>query len=583
MATLRILFPLAANSCPNTPPRGKLFILLGIGAAKIGPSMSECSRCQQKRVQASHPGGVSTFSCRVISEISVLHDLSASLSRSFELDQTLELLFGRLESVRELRHGLLTVVNRETGRLVADASCAPKSAPPNTDVGGLSEGVIGATIAQRNPRVIDTTGPEINELNAWEKQWLALSPVNGGLLLIVPIQHGSEQVGSLAFVRALATANSVESDVQLLTLVAGQVGLAVRLRQITKERIDSLREENHRLQESIKRSLIPEGMIGKSSAMRMVYFHVDQVADSKTTVLIRGETGVGKERIAQAIWQGGARRSRPFVRVNCAALPESIIESELFGHEKGAFTGALALRKGRFELAHTGTLFLDEIGEISLATQAKLLRVLQEGTFERVGGVQPIKVDVRVVTATNRNLEEMIDQGRFRLDLYYRINVFPIYIPPLRERRSDLLELADYFLEKYSLENRKKVTRISTPAIDLLMAYHWPGNVRELENIIERAVILTQDGVIHSFHLPPTLQMAEPPKQGEVSQTLDATLATVEKEMIVEALKANRGIMAKAARQLGLTERTMGLRVKAHDIDAKRFRDASDPNTTSNP
>jgi len=197
--------------------------------------------------------------------------------------------------------------------------------------------------------------------------------------------------------------------------------------------------------------------------------------------------------------------------------------------------------------------------------------VLQEGSFERVGGTQTLKVDVRVITATNRNLEQMIEAGKFRVDLYYRINVFPIYVPPLRERRSDILELADYFLEKYSRQNGKSVVRISTPAIDMLMAYHWPGNVRELENVIERAVLLSQDGVVHGFHLPPTLQTAEAsgtaPK-GTLQEAVDA----VEREMIVEALKSNRGVMAKAARQLGLTERTMGLRVRKHTIDAERFR-----------
>jgi Nif-specific regulatory protein len=365
----------------------------------------------------------------------------------------------------------------------------------------------------------------------------------------------------------------LEAEMRVLMLIAGQVGLAVRFRQVAKERFESLVRENERLQDQIKKSFIPDGMIGRSSAMRLVYFHVDQVADSKTTVLIRGETGVGKERIAEAIWLGGVRRERAFVRVNCAALPESIIESELFGHEKGAFTGALALRKGRFELAHGGTLFLDEIGELSLATQAKLLRALQENTFERVGGTEPIKVDVRVITATNRNLEKMIDEGKFRLDLYYRINVFPIYVPPLRERKSDILELADYFLEKFSERGGKKVVRLSTPAIDMLMSYHWPGNVRELENVIERAVLLTQDGVVHGYHLPPTLQTAEASGTMPTARTLEEAVDAVEREMIVEALKTHRGVMAKAARQLGLTERVMGLRVKKHGIDPERFRD----------
>lgn len=546
--------------------------------------MTECRRCQGKSApptppdkdaaaRASSTSPVAPFSCRVISELGLLHDISASLSRGYELDQTLDLMFNRLETLRGLHRGLLTVVNRETHHLVAEGLCAHPLGDAARNVGPVGSGLIGGAVSRRSPDVVrDISALPPEASTEWEKTWLASAPQSAALL-ITPIQHGTETVGALSFLRAPAADSVIESDLQLLTLVAGQVGLAVRFRQIAQERLDTLRAENARLQEQIKRSFIPEGMIGKSSAMRMVYFHVDQVADSKTTVLIRGETGVGKERVAQAIWQGGARKTKPYVRVNCAALPESIIESELFGHEKGAFTGALALRKGRFELAHTGTLFLDEIGEISLATQAKLLRVLQEGVFERVGGTQSVKVDVRVITATNRNLEEMTEQGKFRLDLYYRINVFPIYIPPLRERRSDLLELADHFLEKYALQNRKRISRFSTPAIDMLMSYHWPGNVRELENIIERAVLLSQDGVIHGFHLPPTLQTGE--TSGTTPrQTLQTTLDAVEKEMIVEALKAHRGIMAKAARQLGLTERMMGLRVKAHDIDAKRFRDA---------
>jgi len=545
--------------------------------------MSDCRKCQENASASPAPAEVCDasaalpFSCRVVSELGLLQDLSSALSRGYELDQTLDQLFQRLEAVRGLCRGLLTVVNRETGQLIAESSCHYPLADNALIVGPVGAattgtGLIGQATASRAPLMVrDIATLSSSLLTAWEKDWLASAP-RPAALLIVPIQHGAETVGALAFFRQPASDVMLESDLRLLTLVAGQVGLAVRFRQIAKERLDTLRAENARLHAQIKNSLVPEGMIGRSSAMRMVYFHVDQVADSKTTVLIRGETGVGKERIAQAIWQGGSRKNKPFVRVNCAALPESIIESELFGHEKGAFTGALALRKGRFELAHTGTLFLDEFGEISLATQAKLLRVLQEGVFERVGGTQPIKVDVRVITATNRNLEEMTEQGKFRLDLYYRINVFPIYIPPLRERRSDLLELADFFLEKYSVQNRKRVARISTPAIDMLMAYHWPGNVRELENIIERAVLLTQDGVIHGFHLPPTLQTGEASGTAP-RQTLQQTLDAVEKEMLTEALKAHRGIMAKAARQLGLTERMIGLRVKAHDIDARRFRE----------
>jgi Nif-specific regulatory protein len=263
------------------------------------------------------------------------------------------------------------------------------------------------------------------------------------------------------------------------------------------------------------------------------------------------------------------------VKFNCAALPESIIESELFGHEKGAFTGAVAMRKGRFEIADGGTIFLDEIGDIPPSTQIKLLRVLQEKEFERVGSQTPMKCDVRIIAATSRNLEEMIEQEKLRVDLYYRLNVFPIYVPPLRERKSDLLLLADHFVEKFSKNSGKSVRRISTAAIDLLVSYHWPGNVRELENCIERAVLLCRGQSIEAHHLPPTLQKKDPSEKSSTG-TLDSAMAALEYEMIVAELKACEGNMAGAARNLGLTERQIGLRVKRFGIDFKRFRRADE-------
>jgi len=275
--------------------------------------------------------------------------------------------------------------------------------------------------------------------------------------------------------------------------------------------------------------------------------------------------------VAHAIHYNSRRAGKPFIKVNCAALPEAVIESELFGHEKGAFTGAVSARKGRFELADGGTLFLDEVGDLSAGLQIKLLRVLQEREFERVGGTSTLKVDVRLIAATNVELEQLIHSGRFRQDLYYRLNVFPIHIPPLRERKTDVLQLADFFVEKYGKANHKQVRRISTPAIDMLMSYHWPGNVRELENCIERAVLLSDDDVIHGHHLPPTLQTAE--ASGTAFRgRLTGSLAGVERELILDALKSYRGNMAKAARALGVSERVMGLRIRKYGIDIWRYR-----------
>jgi Nif-specific regulatory protein len=305
--------------------------------------------------------------------------------------------------------------------------------------------------------------------------------------------------------------------------------------------------------------------------MRQIFEQVTQVAGTNTTVLIRGESGTGKELIAHAIHYSSLRAKKPFVKVSCAALPESLIESELFGYEKGAFTGAEQRKKGRFELAEGGTLFLDEIGDVNLATQVKLLRVLQEREFERVGGIETIKASVRLVAATNKDLEKAIAAGTFREDLYYRLNVFTIFIPALRERKADLVLLVDHFLEKFAREHSRNIKRISTPAIDMLASYHWPGNVRELENTLERAVLMCDGEVIHSHHLPPSLQTAE--ASGTVTRvSLTDAVSAYEKDLIQDALKTTRGNRAKAARLLDSTERIINYKVKQYGIDAKRFR-----------
>lgn len=280
---------------------------------------------------------------------------------------------------------------------------------------------------------------------------------------------------------------------------------------------------------------------------------------------------MGKELIADAIHQNSPRKNEAFIKVNCAALPENLIESELFGHEKGAFTGAVAQRIGRFEAANKGTIFLDEFGEIPLSTQVKLLRVIQQREIERVGGTNPVKVDVRIVCATNRNLEALIVSGSFREDLYYRINVFPVFVPALRERINDIPVLANHFIEKFNKRHGKNIKRITSMAIDMLMVYHWPGNIRELENCMERACILCNDNVIRAHNLPPTLQTAVSSRTTEAG-TLEMILEKHEKQLIMDALVSTKGNMAKAASLLGITERMMGIRIKKYDIDSRRFK-----------
>jgi Nif-specific regulatory protein len=349
------------------------------------------------------------------------------------------------------------------------------------------------------------------------------------------------------------------------------VGQAVRVERLVEAETHRLLEENIHLREELRERYDFSNMVGSSGGMRQVYEQIAQVAGTNTNVLIRGESGTGKELIAHAIHYNSPRAKKPFVKVSCAALPETLIESELFGYEKGAFTGAQSRKLGRFELAEGGTLFLDEIGDLNLTTQIKLLRVIQEREFERLGSTETIKIKVRLIAATNKDLEKAITDGAFREDLYYRLNVFAIFVPPLRERKPDVMALADYFLEKYTKEHSKNIKRISTPAIDMLMSYHWPGNVRELENAMERAVLVCDGNVIHAHHLPPTLQTAEA-SGTVVKMSLEETIASYEKDLIQDALKTTRGNRSKAARLLSATERVLNYKVKKYGIDCARFR-----------
>jgi len=506
--------------------------------------------------------------CRVISDLTLLFEISQTLEESLELPRILRRALKLMSVSMGLRQATITIVNRDTEELVVDE-------PAGTD----KSGVVPRPGCDLLRWVIETGKPVTvaNIANDAHFKDRKTAPSAGTdhprtiSFLCVPIRSGQRILGTLSVERSSGPGENFDRDLRMLAIIASVIAQVVSLRQLAQERIAVLRDENDRLQEQIRNHFKPDNMVGRSSAMQSVYNHIEHVANSKTTVLIRGESGVGKELVAFALHKGSPRHAKAFVKVNCAALPESIVESELFGHEKGAFTGAIAMRKGRFELADGGTLFLDEIGDLTPATQVKLLRVLQEREFERVGSQTTQRCDVRVITATSRDLEALMETGTFRADLYYRLNVFPIYVPPLRERKSDLLLLADYFVEKFSNENDKKIQRISTAAIDLMMRYHWPGNVRELQNCIERAVLLCQCDAIQANHLPPTLQAADPAEK-PAGGTLENAVSALEHEMIVAALKETGGNMAAAARQLGVSERIMGLRVKRYGVEMERFK-----------
>ena len=468
-----------------------------------------------------------------------------------------------------MQRGTVTLLNRKSGQISIEAAYGLSDLQKERGRYKLGEGITGKVVETGEPAVVPRISEDALFLN---KTGARKKPTKKDISFIcVPIKMGNEVIGALSVDRLFEGNEQFDNDVRLLSIICSMIAQAVKLRQQAQEENERLLEENTRLHRELKDRFQPSNIIGKSHVMNAVYDQIAQVCKSNASVLILGESGTGKELVASAIHYNSLREKRPFVKVNCAALPETVLESELFGHEKGAFTGAVNQRKGRFELADGGTIFLDEIGDISPATQIKLLRVLQEKEFERVGGSETVKVDVRLLAATNRNLTEMIQKGIFREDLYYRLNVFPIRIPPLRERKTDILLLANYFVAKYSEVNGKNVKRISTPAIDMMMAYHWPGNVRELENCIERAVLVTMDDVIHGHHLPPTLQTAEA-SGTSYTGTLQETLDNLERDIIVDAIKTARGNKAKAARALGLTERLMGIRVKKHAIDYRRFR-----------
>lgn len=506
-----------------------------------------------------------------VAELGLLYDISQMLEESYDLRNGTENILQAIATYMSASHCTLTLIDRNTGEIQISASYGLSSKQKKLGRYMTGEGITGQVAATGRAMVIPKIADEPGFLNrTGVKEQFSARDTS---YVCVPIKDGVDVLGTLSLDHPYSEEYDLEEDLRLMSVLASMVSRSVRLRQRLEQERDTLEAENVRLQSELRQRFRPENFVGTSQAMQAVYESIGQVAPSNTTVLIRGESGCGKELVAHALHHNSQRAGKPYVKVNCAALPETVLEAELFGHEKGAFTGAIAKRKGRFEMAEGGTLFLDEIGDFSQVAQVKLLRVLQEKEFEPVGSDVTKSVDVRIITATSRNLEEMVEAGEFRQDLYYRLNVFPVVVPPLRARKSDVMLLADHFAQKYALENSKEISRISTGAIDMLAAYHWPGNVRELENCIERAVLLSNDGVIHGHHLPPTLQMpASGIKSFSEGGTLQAAMDNLEREMIVESLKSARGNCSIAATELGITERIMGLRLKKHEIDWKKFR-----------
>jgi Nif-specific regulatory protein len=476
------------------------------------------------------------------------------------LTEVLKELEGRLAMIR----GTIMLLSPDGAELFVEAAPGIPSSSHHEFRYRCGEGVVGAVVESGQPAIIPRVFQEprfVNRLYRRDKE-----QDSDVAFLCVPITLGAEVVGTLSVDVAVDEAEQLQERCRFLEIVASMIAHDVKWRRMEAIQRQTLEAENLRLRDALKERFRPENVVGNSHRMREVYLRIHQVATTRTTVLVRGEPGSGKELLASAVHYNSLRAQKPLVKLHCGPLGEGLLESELFGYEPGGAAGAAQRRTGRIEEAEGGTLFLDEVGDLWPAVQVKLLRLLQEGEYERVGSNRTIRADVRVIAATCRDLEAAVEAGRFRQDLYYRINVFPISLPPLRQRKDDILLLADHFAAKYAQKMGKKVRRISTPAINMLLAYHWPGNVRELENCIECAVLLSRDGVIHGHNLPPTLQMPEA-NAARGQGALRTRVAILEKDMLVDALKACGGSVALSARHLGITPRMVRYKIRKLGID----------------
>jgi Nif-specific regulatory protein len=498
--------------------------------------------------------------------LSTLLEISQALSGTLNLKSSMQRVLQILIRHHGVVRGMVTLLRDGELQVEAIEGFDDRARGISFKVG---EGITGQVVQSGKPIVVPRVSKEPEFLNRMPRRAdLARHELT---FICVPIVVQRSTVGTLAVDLKFKAERDYESSVKFFGIVSSMMAQALNVQRLVEEERRRLVDENTHLRQELRERYDFSNIIGTSGPTRQMYEQVAQVAQTNTTVLIRGESGTGKELIAHAIHYNSLRAKKPFVKVSCAALPDTLIESELFGYEKGAFTGANARKKGRFELAEGGTIFLDEIGDINASTQVKLLRVLQEREFERLGGTESVRVNVRVIAATNKDMEKAIADGTFREDLYYRLNVFTIFVPPLRDRKADLLLLADHFLEKFSREHGKVIKRISTPAIDMLMSYHWPGNVRELENALERSVLVCDGQVIHGHHLPPSLQTAD--ASGTVTRvSLKDAVEGFERDLIQDALKTTRGNRAKAARLLDTTERILNYKVRNLGVDVRRFR-----------
>ena len=497
-----------------------------------------------------------------ILELTTLYEVAKLASSSLDLDSTLRSILHTLSVFLEMKRGTLTLLD-STGVLQVRASYGLTANEMKRGKYRVGEGVTGKVFETGRPFII----PDVKK----EPLFLNRTGSRGDIkkenisFIGVPVKVRNKAIGVLSADRLFSVQVNYEEDVRLLNIVASIIGQAVILHGMIEADKKKLVQENVRLQRELGKKYSLPNIIGTTDTMQEVFHSVEVVSKSRSTVLIRGESGTGKELIAKAIHYISPRSKRPFIKFNCAAIPEGLLESELFGHEKGAFTGAIAAKKGRFELAQGGTIFLDEIGDLPLSLQPKMLRVLQEHEFERVGGENTIKVDIRVIAATGRDLEKSLEDGMFREDLYYRLNVVPIFIPPLRDRREDIPELVDYFAKKYGARADRSV-HFTQDAVVALTRYPWPGNVRELENVIERTVVMTDNNVIDASGLKLLPVQIKPVNKSREHEALPQAVQDVELKALKEALARTSWRQAAAARLLGITPRQIGYKMRKYGL-----------------
>lgn len=486
------------------------------------------------------------------------------LGSSFDLEKNLFQSMKTLSDYLDMNRGTITLLDQNTSELRIVVSYGLTKEQLSRGKYRIGEGIVGRVVETGSPIVVPDIGKEPLFLNRTRSR-IRKDNIS---FLCVPIKIKNEILGVLSVDRLFDETVYFEEDLRVLKIVATLVGQAIKLYQRFKE--EQLKGQELTLE--LKGHYSLPNIVFVSERMQDIIKTCLKVANSRATVLLRGESGTGKELLAKAIHYESSRANGPFIAVNCAAIPENLLEAELFGYDKGAFTGAVVSKPGKFELADKGTIFLDEIGDLSIPLQAKILRVLQEQTFERLGGTKTINVDVRIIAATNRNLEEMVNKNIFREDLYWRLNVVPIFIPPLRERREDIPVLVDYFLKKFNKEYGKEIS-FDSKALERLILYSWPGNIRELVNTIERIVLLTENNIVLESDLPifiKTEVKSDLLKKPQDSDSLTDEIKDIEKIRIIDALRRSDYNQSEAARILGITSRQIGYKIRKYGIELKK-------------